>query len=493
MRQRTIPLLLVFSLAAAACGEAITDSDTSGPEPARSTPSETDTGAEAEVARGWLEGNDLDWTTSADERAAGEDAVEFASEPADVGDDDGVAVADLGTVGDAASAPELSSEIGPIEPPVAAAPLRAGSIDDAQDVASFLSYRSSITDAGIVVRPLDLRDSTVFTVTGNNGLPVLDAVVEFWESTADRTAGSPVVTLRTTADGSVRFSPVAMAPDLGALDPADIDVVVRVGDLATDVEYVRGEPLVAVTVDAPGGVDGSVPLDVLFVLDATGSMGDEIARLRENMSTMAREIAALPSAPDVRFGMTVYRDEGDLFVTRTFDLTGDLDAFLDALAEVEADGGGDYPEALDEALADALEKPSWRRDGAVELMFVIADAPPQVTRQVRQPYTASAIAAAEAGVKIFPVAASGTDDQAEYVMRELAFVTGGRFVFLSYGAGGSTATGDRTDISADDYDELPLDRLVVRLVEDELAALAGGVAPQSTSTTVPVTTTTYEQ
>jgi von Willebrand factor type A domain len=483
MRQRTIPLLLVFSLAAAACGEALSDFDASGPgEPERPTTTVVP------VGRGWLEGDDLDWSTNAAGGAATEEALEFAAEPDTVGaGDDAASVADRSEAADVGSS-EMSSEIGPIAPPIDDSPLRAGSIDDAEDVPAFLAYRDSIRDAGIDVRPLDLGDSTVFTVMGNNGLPVLGAFVEFWDPAADRSLDVPAVVLRTTAEGSVRFSPDAMAPGR-----EELSAVVRVGGVVSDVGYQRGEPAVAVQVDAPGGVDGSVPLDVLFVLDATGSMGDEIARLRENMTTIAREIAALPSAADVRFGMTVYRDEGDLFVTRTFDLTGDLDAFLAALADVEADGGGDYPEAVDEALADALEKPSWRGDGAVELMFMIADAPPQVSRQVQQPYTATALAAAEAGVKIFPVAASGTDDQAEYVMRDLAFVTGGRFVFLSYGAGGSTATGDRTDIAADDYDELPLDQLVIRLVEDELAALAGGDALPPTSTTLPATTTTYEQ
>jgi len=194
----------------------------------------------------------------------------------------------------------------------------------------------------------------------------------------------------------------------------------------------------------------------------------------DNMTSISQQIAALPSKPDVRFGMTIYRDQGDLFVTRTFDLTDDLTSFLDALADVEAIGGGDYAEAMDEALADALENPDWRRAGAVGLMFLIADAPPQIGRAVQQPYTATAVQAAANGIKIFPVAASGTDDQAEYTMRELAFVTGGRFVFLSYGVGGS-ATGAATDITADDYDELPLDQLVVELVRDELDALTGQI------------------
>jgi hypothetical protein len=486
MKLRTLSLGLTFTLLVAACADDASDTATTGPDPTPDTAPDTPTtsifvGGD----RGWLEGDDLEWFGSAGgvEFEGLDMAAEGGSTDAST-DDDSTARSTTTVV------PGEFSDIGPIEPPIDNSPLRAGSIDDAEDVAAYLDYRTLVTDSGVVVRPLDVSDSTVFTVTGANGLPVLDAAVEFWDPQADRSAGSPVVTLRTTANGSVRFSPGAMAEIWTALD-----VVVRTGDTELDVDFEWAAPSVEVTVDAPGGIDGSVPLDIHFVLDATGSMGDEIARLRDNMTSIANQIAALPSEPDVRFGMTVYRDVGDTFVTRTFDLTDDLDSFLVALSEVQADGGGDYAEALDEALADALEKPEWRRDGAVELMFVIADAPPQVQRDVQQPYTATAIAAAEAGVKIFPVAASGTDDQAEYAMREIAFVTGGRFVFLSYGAGGATATGPSTDITADDYDELPLDALIVRLVQDELAALTGDDVDQTTpTTTVPVTTTTeFEQ
>jgi hypothetical protein len=467
MKTRSLSVLLAGALLFASCGDTSDDAADPGGDTGTTFPAGD---------RGWLEGDDLDWTGGGDAFGA-EGDLDMAAETA-YSDDGAPRSTTTVAAGDV-------SDIGPIEPPIEPpiddTPLRAGSIDDGEDVEAYLDYREVVLDSGVEVRPLDVRDSTVITVTGDNGLPVLDAIVEI-------VADGGAVTLRTTADGSVRFSPAAMN-----LAGDTFSATVTVGEASQSVEFAPATPSVGVTVEAPGGVDGSVPLDVLFVLDATGSMGDEIARLRENMTSVATQIAALPSAPDVRFGMTVYRDEGDLFVTRTFDLTGDLDAFLAALADVQADGGGDYPEALDEALADALEKPEWRRDGAVELMFVVADAPPQVGRNVQQPYTATAIAAAERGVKIFPVSASGTDDQAEYVMRELAFVTGGRFVFLSYGAGGSTATGDVTDITADDYDELPLDALVVRLVQDELSALTGVEAQPVPTTSAPITTTTYEQ
>jgi len=468
MLHRLLPVILTFALFGSACANSTSDTSVGSPVNSSTTtipkkdrgdgtveiPTTTTTTPAPEAPagdRGWLEGEDLDWS---------------------VGDGDGdAAYAELASADSAASAGTVTpSPISPpIKPPRDNSPLAAGSINDADDVDAYLRYRRSIADAGVATRKLDVSDSTVITVLGSSGLPVIGAQIEFWDPTADSDA--PMVSLSTTATGSARFLPGAI---VGGEQFERFDVDIRLGDTKTRVSFDRGEAEVDVDLDTPGGVDKSVPLDIHFVLDATGSMEDEIARLRENMTSISQKIAALQSRPDVRFGMTVYRDQGDLFVTRTFDLTDDLGSFIAALADVEASGGGDYPEAMDEALADALENPEWRRDGAVGLMFLIADAPPQIGRAVQQPYTTTALGAAANGIKIFPVAASGTDDQAEYTMRELAFVTGGRFVFLSYGVNGA-ATGAATDITADDYDELPLDQLVVELVRDELAALTGQI------------------
>lgn len=78
-------------------------------------------------------------------------------------------------------------------------------------------------------------------------------------------------------------------------------------------------------------------------------MGDEIDQLKTSIDSVSERIEALETQPDVRFGMTLYRDEGDDFVTSTYDFTGEVADFRSALADVVADGGGDYPEALDEA------------------------------------------------------------------------------------------------------------------------------------------------
>ena len=289
------------------------------------------------------------------------------------------------------------------------------------------------------------------------------------------------MSLRTTADGTVRFHPEAYAAGDGPFN-------VSAGGASTMAE--RGQSATLET-SLPSTAGETVALDVLFLLDATGSMADEIHQLKITIDEVAQRIHRLPGKVDVHLGMTLYRDEFDSFLTATFDLTPDVEAFAEALSEVVADGGDDYPEALDEALADALSRPSWRSAAeTVQLVFLVADAPPQVLRQVPVPYTDSMRNAARRGIKIFPVSSSGTDDQAEFVFRQFAQFTGARYVFLTYGAGGR-ATGPSSDIGQRDYEELSLDDLIVRLVAEELAALDGApdaVPPPPTRLQQPRTT-----
>ena len=109
-----------------------------------------------------------------------------------------------------------------------------------------------------------------------------------------------------------------------------------------------------------------------------------------------------------------------------------------------AEGGGDYPEALEEGLASSLSEPSWRDPAwTLQLVFLVADAPPQIDRQVPVAYPAAIVDAISRGIKVFPIASSESDDQAEVAFREIAAATGRRFVFLSYGAPARRRGGDR--------------------------------------------------
>jgi Mg-chelatase subunit ChlD len=413
----------------------------------------TPSAAPSEAAGGWI-GGEPDWGGSGDDAAfGGDDGADELS--ADMAVESEASAAEP-PLDDRDSTSIVEPDI-PIEPDEPQGELTGGSIDDNERFDDYLAYRDRVRGLGIETRELDPTGRIIATVTGANGLPVAGTPVVV-------AGGGTEVTLLTTADGSVRFHP-------NAHDAIDGPFVVTAGDRSAEVA--AGDTVVLET-DLPTVTDDDViALDILFLLDATGSMGDEIGQLKATIAEVASRIDDLPENIDVRFAMTLYRDEGDAFVTATFDFTSDIDAFASALADVVADGGGDYPEALDEALADALAEPSWRpAEEAVQLVFLVADAPPQIARAVQTPYTSSMLEAAERGIKILPVSSSGTDDQAEYVFRQLAQFTGGRYVFLTYGAGGR-ATGSSTDITEVDYEELSLDDLIVRSVTEELAAMTG--------------------
>ncbi|MEL6891718.1 MAG: vWA domain-containing protein [Actinomycetota bacterium] len=479
-RRRRLAVLGAVALAIAACGSDATE--TAGGQPTDEVTTTVDGSVTDPPATpttttpangGWL-GGEPDWSGSTGDA----DAAEASASAAD---------GDLATVEeDVAAGGDSSLESETIEPrtpgddsigPVPDEPLRAGSVDDGADFGGFLEYVDRVTENGFTARDLDVSGRIVVRVLDDTERPVPG--IELVASQGE----SELVRVRTTADGTARFFP--------AMHGFDATAPVEFGVAVADTEPMAADPGTEITMVAPAAELASpVPLDVLFLLDATGSMGDEIDRLKRTIDTVADRVNQLDPRPDVRFAMTLYRDEGDAFVTSTFDFTSDIAVFRDALSDVVADGGGDYPEALDEGLADALTAPAWRDPStAVQLVFLVADAPPQIARQVEMPYTDSIRTAAERGIKIFPIASSESDDVAELVFRQLAVTTGAPFVFLSYGAGGA-ATGGSTDIERTDYEELALDELVVRLIAEELAGLTGGdgEVPTPPTTVAPPTT-----
>jgi hypothetical protein len=99
----------------------------------------------------------------------------------------------------------------------------------------------------------------------------------------------------------------------------------------------------------------------------------------------------------------------------------------------------------------------------------VADAPPHLDYGQQNHYAVEMLEAAERGIKIYPIASSGLDEQGEYIFRQLAQATGGRFIFLTYGPEGPGTPGDETTFNVDQYTVSSLDDLVVQVVEEELA------------------------
>lgn len=131
------------------------------------------------------------------------------------------------------------------------------------------------------------------------------------------------------------------------------------------------------------GANGSKPrVDIVFALDTTGSMGGLIAGAKTKIWEIARRAQQGKPAPELRVGLVGYRDVGDSYVTKTIDLTSDLDEVYAKLSEFQAGGGGDGPEHVLKGLHDAIDGSSWSKDSnAVKLVYLVGDAPPHLDYQ----------------------------------------------------------------------------------------------------------------
>ena len=171
--------------------------------------------------------------------------------------------------------------------------------------------------------------------------------------------------------------------------------------------------------------------DLMIALDSTGSMGDEIEFLKSELKSIVGDISAFYPQLDIRVGLVAYRDVGDEYVTRTNQLTGNLDIIQASLNRTRGNGGGDMPEAVDQALIRAIGQ-DWRPD-AVKSMLLVADAPPHNALQGKA-FAAAEVARARR-IQIVPVASSGVDARAEYFMRAVAAATQSRYIFLTDDSG----------------------------------------------------------
>lgn len=347
-------------------------------------------------------------------------------------------------------------------------PVAAGVVDDNADFGEYLAYRER--RAQLPVRARDVHERYALVVHDAQGRPVPDAEVAVF-------AGSHPLPLwaRTDAAGRAWLHPLAAVPSLGA---SLLEVQVRDGRSGAQGAALlqRGQKhqLQVVLADA-WRTPPRPQLDIAFLVDATGSMGDEIDKLKRSMRAVADQIARLPSQPDVCYGLVAYRDRGDAFFVRGADFTNDLGAFQQQLAQLQAAAGGDMPEALNEALHTAVHRLSWRGDGTARMVLLVADAPPHLDYGAPY-YDQDAIAALAKGIKLFAVGASGLDPVGEYVFRQAAQYTGGRFVFLTYARAHdpSSGPGRETVHEVRNYSVETLDKLIVRLVREEMAAWPRG-------------------
>jgi len=131
-------------------------------------------------------------------------------------------------------------------------------------------------------------------------------------------------------------------------------------------------------------------IELVFALDTTGSMSGLIDAAKEKIWSIATNMAQAQSSPEIRIGLVAFRDRGDAYVTRVINLSSDLDSVYSQLMDFQANGGGDGPESVNQALYDAVHKISWSKDQSTyKAIFLVGDAPPHMDYQddVKYPVT----------------------------------------------------------------------------------------------------------
>ncbi|MFM5954178.1 MAG: vWA domain-containing protein [Novosphingobium sp.] len=329
--------------------------------------------------------------------------------------------------------------------------LTAGEHDDLLNPELYANYVRQ-SDLGQQMGELPVLDTNrVLTVSVRDGAgrPVPFARVEVACADGSRMA------LSTLADGTAAFFP--------QVDRLGSRVRVRaLGEDWRDVAIAPGQGGQRIDFTVRGAAQAAQKLDLMLVIDTTGSMGDEIRYLQTELAAILDALRANHPGLDLRIGFVFYRDLGDDYVTATTPLTRDFNAAQAELRQRWAGGGGDYPEAMEQALIRAAGQ-QWRPD-AVHSLLLVADAPPHDENMGTAWLAARHLRAQR--VQIVPVAASGVADKAEYAMRAMAALTQSRYTFLTDDSG---VGNPHAAPAIDCYLVTRLDALLRRVIDSQLS------------------------
>lgn len=202
-------------------------------------------------------------------------------------------------------------------------------------------------------------------------------------------------------------------------------------------------------------------VQIAFVVDATGSMGDELEFLKMDLKKVIAEVQKTNTQLKISTATVFYRDEGDEYVVKHSPFTEDINQTTEFISQQRADGGGDFPEAVDKALVQ-LNQLQWQPEARTRIAFLVLDAPPHNKPAVINSIQYSVKTAAASGIKLIPVVASGIDKTTEFLMRFIAMYTNGTYVFITDHSG---IGNKHLEPSVGEYQVEKLSDLMVRLIK----------------------------
>lgn len=168
--------------------------------------------------------------------------------------------------------------------------------------------------------------------------------------------------------------------------------------------------------------------DIMFIIDSTGSMHDEMDFLQSEFTEITERIGD----KNTRYSVNFYRDEGDEYLTKCNPFSSDVKKVQTIINNESAAGGKGQIAAVAQALDQTMNDADWS-DESVKLAFLIFDAPPY--KEAADSLARSVETAASKGIRLIPVVGSGSDADVELFGRAIAIETGGTYVFLTDDSG----------------------------------------------------------
>lgn len=341
--------------------------------------------------------------------------------------------------------------------------LKAGFADDNEQFNYFLNF---LKDYGqdIDYYPIKIKERIQLKILDRHNKAIPNADVKMKSNHKTYQTG------RTYADGSFFIYP--------------LQVNIKANTFEVEVEYQNQDKNLKIDRNGPRLVEEilnidresyqSIPIDLLFILDVTGSMGEELERLKTSIEIINLNIASLNIKPDVRYGMVCYRDQEDDFVTKLISFTSNLQEFQKEINKLSAKGGGDDPEDLQSALKKAIQRMDWN-DRGIRLGFIITDAATHLDYDQKYTYVKAAEEAKEKGIKIFSVGTGGLDISGEYILRQISQYTYGKYIFLTYAEEGESEGGKPGSVShhtGSNFQTDKLEAIIIRFAKEELSHLS---------------------
>lgn len=348
---------------------------------------------------------------------------------------------------------------------IAANILTAGDIDDNLNYTDFKNYitrqlekNNSLTQNQTPLPTFATEDRVKIKVLDSNGVGLANAKIEFSTIAPQKT----LLKSYTGSDGLFYLFPL-----FDGINEKQLKLNISTNEnesFAVDIDLAQLTIERELTITA-NTLTSKLPeqLDLMFIIDTTGSMGDELDYLTAELKNIVTVISDKYSQLAIRYGLVVYRDIGDEYIVHSSAFTQSVDEMEKLLQKQRASGGGDYPEAMEQGLEQALSAP-WHTGNTARVAFLVADAPPHDENLL--PMLTLSHTAREKGVHIYSLAASGVADTAEYLMRSISVLTHSRYLFLTDDSGVGNSHAIPT---VPCYQITKLNASIIRAIESELA------------------------